>query len=387
MAVNPKRIVTPQISTSDRSGLPMRLFVILILIASWTWGVYLVGREGIGSGDNSLKSDNPQTEYEAIQQAEATGKPGATPKLQLHVKDIAITPTDKKGAFKYRVTVEPLIGMDGVATGTLKLVISDDDEEVVEIPGAKNELENGRRPFSMSQDLIGDVAIPDEFDPEKVAVELFTGEDTANPLVQKYSWSDVLVEKRQEETKVNEDKKVVSDLERENLALKIKLAKAEAAQSSVAGSTSLSGGTVQDLKKERDTMAKEIEELKKRVSDLSGKVKIKDIRLKTKLLSREVEFYVSVTRTIQDENRLTGAMYISLSGTEGEQQKIYTHEHITSDQKNKYRLGFRNFQEIKQTLVVPKGFTPEKIIINIVPENSDIQEFKEEFDWEKLTSE
>ncbi len=346
-----------------------------------------MGREGIGSGDNSLKSDNPQTEYEAIQQAEATGKPGATPKLQLHVKDIAITPTDKKGAFKYRVTVEPLIGMDGVATGTLKLVISDDDEEVVEIPGAKNELENGRRPFSMSQDLIGDVAIPDEFDPEKVAVELFTGEDTANPLVQKYSWSDVLVEKRQEETKVNEDKKVVSDLERENLALKIKLAKAEAAQSSVAGSTSLSGGTVQDLKKERDTMAKEIEELKKRVSDLSGKVKIKDIRLKTKLLSREVEFYVSVTRTIQDENRLTGAMYISLSGTEGEQQKIYTHEHITSDQKNKYRLGFRNFQEIKQTLVVPKGFTPEKIIINIVPENSDIQEFKEEFDWEKLTSE
>ncbi len=387
MAVNPKRIVTPQISTSDRSGFPMRLFVILILIASWTWGVYLVGREGIGSGDNSLKSDNPQTEYEAIQQAEATGKPGATPKLQLHVKDIAITPTDKKGAFKYRVTVEPLIGMDGVATGTLKLVISDDDEEVVEIPGTKNELENGRRPFSMSQDLIGDVAIPDEFDPEKVAVELFTGEDTANPLVQKYSWSDVLVEKRQEETKVNEDKKVVSDLERENLALKIKLAKAEAAQSSVAGSTNLSGGTVQDLKKERDTMAKEIEELKKRVSDLSGKVKIKDIRLKTKLLSREVEFYVSVTRTIQDENRLTGAMYISLSGTEGEQQKIYTHEHITSDQKNKYRLGFRNFQEIKQTLVVPKGFTPEKIIINIVPENSDIQEFKEEFDWEKLTSE
>ncbi len=387
MAVQPKRIVTPRISTSGRNGFPVRLFVTLILLAAWTWGAYLVGRDGFGSGGtDAQEAAKPQTEYEAMQQSGADGKPGVAPKLQLHIKDIAIIPTDVDGAYKYRITVEPLIGMEGVATGTLKLLISDDDDEVVEIPGAKNELENGRRPFSMSQDLMGDVKIPDGFDPENVVLELFTGEDTANPLIHKYTWSDVLAEKKQVSTEVSDDKKALSELERENLALKIKLAKAEAAIPAVSNTTALSGGTVQELKTERDAMAKQIEDLKQKVSELSGKVKIKDIRVKTKLLSREVELYVSVTRTIQDDNRLTGAMFISLSGTEDDQKKTYTHEQITPDNKNKYRLGFRNFQEIQETLIVPKDFTPEKLIIHVVPENDGVQEMTEEYDWEKLTS-
>jgi hypothetical protein len=367
----------------------MRLFVTLILIAAWTWGVYLVGREGIGSGDNSAVSNKPQTEYEAIRSGDASDKSDAPPKLQLHIKDIAIVPADKDDAFKYRITVEPLIGRSGVATGTLKLVISgenDGDDQTVEIPGAKNELENGRRPFSLSQELVGDVALPKGFEPEKVSLELFTGENTNNPLIQNYSWSDVLGKKKPKVTEASEDKKVLSELERENLALKIKLAKAEAALPASGSSPGLSGGTVQELKKERDAMAEEIRELKVKVSELSGKVKVKDIQVKTKLLSREVEFYISVTRTIQDGNRLTGAMYVSLSGTEDDQQKVYTHGQITPDKKDKYRIGFRNFQEIKQTLIVPKGFTPEKMIVNVVPENENIQELTQEYSWEKLTS-
>jgi len=387
MAVQPKRIVTPRISTSGPSGFPTRLFVILILLASWTWGVYLVGRDGFGSGEaDSQESAQPQTEFEAMQKAGPTGKPGAKSKLQLQIKDIAIIPTDKDGAFKYRITVEPLIGMDGVATGMLKLVISDDDDKVVEIPGAKNELENGRRPFSLSQDLMGDVSFPEGFEPEKISLELFTGEETTNPLIHKYSWSDVLSEKKQKSVEVDKDQKALSELERENLSLKIKLAKAEIAAPVASATSDLSGGTVQELKKERDAMSKELEELKKKVSDLTGKVEIKDIRLKTKLLSREVDFYISVARTIQDGSRLTGAMYLSLRGTEDDKQKVYTHQQITPDNKNEYRLGFRNFQEIKETLVVPKGFTPEKIIIQVAPENDNIQEFRKEFGWEELTS-
>ena len=80
-------------------------------------------------------------------------------------------------------------------------------------------------------------------------------------------------------------------------------------------------------------------------------------------------------------------MYVSLSGTEDDKPKVYTHEQITPDKKNKYRIGFRNFQEIKETLIVPKGFTPEKMLIHVAPENDNIQELKEEYDWEKLTSE
>ena len=391
MAVQPKRIVTPRISTSGSSGSPVRYIVILILLAAWGWVAYLIGRDGFGSGDSdTVQSGKPQTEYEAIKQAGGVGKFDASAKLQLHIKDIAIIPEGEDGSFKYKVTVEPLIGRSGVATGMLKLLIAgenDGDEQMVEIPGAKNELEDGRRPFTLSQDLVGDVTMPKGFEPEKVSIELFTGEDTADPLIQKYSWSDVLAKKEQKVAKVSENEERLSELERENLSLKIKLAKAEAAaMPAAAAAVGISGGTVQELKIERDAMAKEIEELKKKVSDLTVKVKIGDISLKTKLLSREVDFYIYVTRTIQDGNKLTGSMYVSLSGTVDDQQKIYTHEQITPEKLINYKIGFRNFQEIKKTLIVPKGFTPEKIIIRVVPEDDTIKEITREFDWEKLTS-
>jgi hypothetical protein len=390
MAVQPKRIVTPRISTSGSRGFPVRYIVILILLAAWGWVAYLIGRDGFGSGDpDSLESGKPKTEYEAIKQAGVVGKFDSSAKLQLHIKDISIVPADQNGSYQYRVTVEPLIGRSGVATGMLKLIISgenDGDDQVVEIPGAKNELENGRRPFTLSQDLVGDVALPKGFEPERVALELFTGEDTSSPLIQKYSWSDVLAEKKHKVSETSEDKEKVSELERENLALKIKLAKAEAAAMPAAETTvGISGGTVQQLKSERDAMAKEIVMLKQEVSDLTGKVEIKDIQVKTKMLSREVDFYIHVTRTIQDGNKLNGALYVILSGNEGDEYKVYTHEQITPDKLESFKLGFRNFQEIKQTLIVPKGFTPVKMIIHVVPENKNIKGIKKEYDWEKLT--
>jgi hypothetical protein len=391
MAVQPKRIVTPRISTSGSSGFPVRYIVILILLAAWGWVAYLIGRDGFGSGDSDPQQTSvPQTEYEAMQQAGSVGKLDASARLQLLVKDISMVPTDDGGSYKYKVTVEPLIGRSGVATGMLKLVISgenDGDEQVVEIPGAKNELEDGRRPFTLSQELVGDVNIPKGFEPEKVSLELFTGEGSTDPLIQKYSWSDVVAKKEQKATKVSADEERLSELERENLSLKIKLAKAEAkAMPAAQAAVGISGGTVQELKIERDAMAKEIEKLKQEVSNLSVKVKIEDISVKTKLLSREVDFYIYVTRTIQDGNKLTGAMYVSLAGIVDDQPKVYTHEQITADELTNYKLGFRNYQEIKKTLIVPKGFTPEKIIIRVVPDDKAIKELTREFDWKQLTS-
>jgi hypothetical protein len=391
MAVQSKRIVTPKITTSDSSSFPVRLIVILLLLVALSWAIYLIGTEWFGSDESDLgESDKPQTEYEAIKQSGGIGKFDTPSKLQLHIKDIAITPAEKDGSYKYKITVEPLIGRSGVATGTLKLVISgenDGDEQSIEIPGAKNELENGRRPFSLSQDIVGNVAIPKGFDPEKVSLELFTGENTTNPLIQKYSWSDVFSKKRQRGSQVSASEKKISELERENLALKIKLAKAEAKAAPAAeASVGLRGGTVQELKIERDAMAKEIETLKQRVSDLSVKVEIEDVRLQLKPLSREVDFYVYVTRTIQDGDKLTGAMYVSLSGNEGDENKTYTHEYITPDSLDNYKIGFRNYQEVNQTLIVPKGFTPKKMIIHIVPDDKEIKELKREFDWKEFTS-
>ena len=129
------------------------------------------------------------------------------------------------------------------------------------------------------------------------------------------------------------------------------------------------------------------EQLKEKVSELSGKLKIKTISLKPKQKNGSVEIGITVTRTIIDGQRLNGVMTFSLAGQENGEDKVYPLEQLTSDQKPNYKLGFKNYQEIKEPVLLPKGFTPQKIIIHVKSENIQIDDLNEEFDWPELAGE
>ena len=427
MSVPKKRIKTPNIVTTANRGNSKRLIVVLVLFVIWTLAAYLLGHGGFGlSGISSSQSDSDsgrqleqlRSEYQAFKErAEELGRTDqesssgiiaqlrderkelvkdmsilgsstALQNLQLKIKDIEITPGSESGTFEYKVTIEPMSGESAAATGMLKLAIAGETNgkpEVFEVPQKAEGLEENHRVFDLSQQLTGVMKLPAKFSPEAITLELVTGNDTANPLTHKYTWSDVLSRTRAVRSMAGSKDKIIDDLKKENLALKIKLSKmAVAGQDNVASSVS-GEPQVMELQQQRDAMAQEIEQLKQKVIDLKGRFVIPKISIDTDAKDGGIEFRVTVSRSVNDGERIQGAMTVALAGTEGGEDKLYTLDKLTSGKKSEYVLGFKNYQEIKQPLILPNGFEPEKLIVHIVAENNEMQELNQEFDWKTIT--
>jgi len=404
----------------------------LVLFAAWTWGAFQFGRDGFELGivdppeqvvNSGRQLDQLRAEYKALKRrADAIGKSGqemsnaqkmamdeishlqderttlikeisaltesaAEHKLQLELKDIEIRPGAEDGTFDYMVTVEPLQGVHGSANGMLKLSISGEtngEQEVVNMSEDDGVQDDNRRIFGLHQYLKGTLRFPEEFSPKSINLELVTGDDEAHPLTHSYDWSDVLLEQQSPQEQAAHVEKQIDDLRKKNLALMIKMAKYERAEQKRLAAKA--NEQPNKLELERAAMAREIEQLKQKVSELKGKLIIRNISLKSKTKEGSVEIGITVTRTIIDGQKLNGFMTFSLSGQEKSKNKVYPLDQITSDQKLDFKLGFKNYQEIKEPLLLPKGFTPEKIIIHVESENIELDELNEEFDWPELAA-
>ncbi len=414
---------------ANPSGLLKRLIVALALLVAWTWTAYQFGRDGFELGivdppeqvvNSGRQLEQLRSEYKALKRrADAIGKSGQEMsnaqkmamdeisrlqdertslikdisvitesaeehKLRLDVKDVEVRPSVEAGIFDYTVTIEPQQGADWAANGTLKLAVvgaTDGESAVVNMSEDDGIQEDNRRIFGLHQVLSGTLQLPDDFTPEAITMEVVTGDDTANPLTQKYDWSDVLLSQQLQQDGADSTDSMIDNLKKSNLALMIKMAKYERAEQQRLEAAS--SGEASKLEQERESMAQEIAQLKQKVLELSGKLKIREISLKPKAKG-VVEMEVTVTRTIIDGQRLIGVMTISLAGVENDEEIIYPLEKLAADQKLNYKLGFKNYQTIKEPLQLPKGFVPQKIMIHVESENIEIEQLNEEFDWLEL---
>ncbi len=428
MSIPRKRIKTPNIVATVNRGNSKWLIVIPILFVVWTWAAYQFGHTGFGlftgssdqNPDSGRQLEQLRSEYKElkdradelgkadqglsesssivaklrdernalVKDMSILGKSTALHDLQLKIKDIEISPGSEKGTFEYRVTIEPVSGGAAAATGMLKLAISGETNgksEVVEVPQKAEGLEENHRVFELSQQLTGVMKLPNKFSPEAVTLELVTGNDTASPLTQRYTWSDVLSRTRAVKAASGDENKIIDELKKENLALKIKLSKMEVPDHSMDDSSLPVDARIAELTVQRDSMAHEIEQLKQQVIDLKGRFVIPNISVDTDTKDGGVEFMITVSRSVNDGERIQGALTVSLAGSEGGEEKAYTLDKLTAGKKTEYVLGFKNYQEIKQPLILPQGFEPEKLIIHIVAENNEMQEFNQEYDWKNIT--
>ncbi len=430
MSISKRRIVTPQISIDGSGSLPKRLVVILLLLVVWTGAVYQFGRDGFDLGiidppeevvNSGRQLEQLRSEYKALKRrADAIGKSGQEMsnaqkmamdeisrlqdertslikdisaitasaeehKLRLDIKDVEIRPGTEPGIFNYTVTIEPQQGVDWAVNGTLKLeVVGATDGEPVVVGMSEDDgvQEDNRRVFGLQQDLKGTLQLPEKFTAEALTMELVTGDDSASLLTQKYEWSDVLLDPQPQQDGVATTDDAIENLKRSNLALVIKMAKYERAEQKRLEAAS--SGEASKLEQEREAMVQEVAQLKQKVMELSGQLKVKGISLNPKAKGGSVEMEVTITRSIIDGQRMIGVMTVSLIGIEDDKEKIYNLEKLTSDQKLNYKLGFKNYQTIKEPLQLPKGFVPHKIMIHVESENIEIEQLNEEFDWLEL---
>jgi len=67
----------------------------------------------------------------------------------------------------------------------------------------------------------------------------------------------------------------------------------------------------------------------------------------------------------------------------GQQRQLSLRE-VTGGGQDKLKLRFKYFQNIEGDIVLPKGFLPSRVIIEVVPVGKGWQRFKKSFDWSDI---
>lgn len=133
---------------------------------------------------------------------------------------------------------------------------------------------------------------------------------------------------------------------------------------------------------ERLILAKEIFSLKRLIRKGGrGVVAVQDLRLAAGETEREFRYSFSVNQLIEDVGETAGTIDIKLSGTEGGKDKTLTLKDLKGSQPMKLAMAFDHTQTIEGRLMLPAGFEPRDLTIEIDPQGDKVIASAETFAW------
>lgn len=144
-------------------------------------------------------------------------------------------------------------------------------------------------------------------------------------------------------------------------------------------------------------LQKEILELKEEVSFYRGIVSPNESKTGIKIASLEVRavgnaekggyrFKLVLTHTRQKKRVVKGSGSLSITGLQGGQQKTLTLASLTNKRMKSLQLHFKYFQNIEGDIVLPKGFEPTGMVIELNPKGKDVSGIHKNFDWADILS-
>jgi len=143
--------------------------------------------------------------------------------------------------------------------------------------------------------------------------------------------------------------------------------------------------TIQDLQKE-------ILELKEEVSFYRGIVSPNEVDSSIKIASMEIHpvgdaekgrfrFKLVLTQPRNKKSIIQGRGSITLTGLLGSKQKTLSLAEVTNARMRQLDVRFKYFQNIEGNIVLPKGFEPTAVIIEISPKGKGLSDIHKNFDW------
>lgn len=120
------------------------------------------------------------------------------------------------------------------------------------------------------------------------------------------------------------------------------------------------------------------------VSPQDGKsgLRVQDLHLKRGNEEHEYLLRVVLVQSKQHDLKVSGKVNLSIEGREGGVEKSYSYAELQSESAEKeWAYSFRYFQDFDRTLMLPEGFTPERIKIEVNSSTRSISSIEESFSW------
>jgi len=116
--------------------------------------------------------------------------------------------------------------------------------------------------------------------------------------------------------------------------------------------------------------------------DGSRGLKVQDLRLTPGKDERHYNVRLVLVQVMQHDRSVSGEVGFSLEGTQNGVAATYElKELLPEDASSSWPFTFRYFQDFDRELVLPEGFTPERIDIEVISRTKSIASIKQSFDW------
>lgn len=117
---------------------------------------------------------------------------------------------------------------------------------------------------------------------------------------------------------------------------------------------------------------------------LSG-LRVQEFRLTRGGDEREYTIRLVLVQAMKHDRKVSGDVNLSVDGIEGGVKKSYTYDElIPEDGEQEWAFSFRYFQDFDRQLVLPDGFTPERVNVKVESRTRSISSIEESYSW--LTS-
>lgn len=117
-------------------------------------------------------------------------------------------------------------------------------------------------------------------------------------------------------------------------------------------------------------------------SDGNAGLRVQDLRLTRGKQEREFTVRLVLVQAMKHDRKVSGDVNLSVEGSEGGVQKTYMFaDLLPEDADSGWVFSFRYFQDFDRQLVLPDGFTPERVKVEVRSRTRSISSIEESFAW------
>jgi cell division protein FtsB len=120
------------------------------------------------------------------------------------------------------------------------------------------------------------------------------------------------------------------------------------------------------------------------VSPADGKpgLRVQDFKLTRGGEEREFNLRLVLVQAMKHDRKVSGNVALTVEGNEGGEAKSYALAELLPPDANKdWLFSFRYFQDFDRQLVLPDGFTPQRINVQVQSRTRSISSIEESFAW------
>ncbi len=120
------------------------------------------------------------------------------------------------------------------------------------------------------------------------------------------------------------------------------------------------------------------------VSPTDGKsgLRVQDLKLTRGKAEREFNVRLVLVQAMQHDRKVSGDVNLSVQGSQNGVETSYTFKQlIPAEADTVWAFSFRYFQDFDRQLVLPDGFTPERIRVEVLSKTRSIASIEESYAW------